>query len=258
MKRELKIELPKTSEYVIRPILLVRIDGPKPMFTYLMNWDQRVTSGCGCWFIEGAREKILVDTGRESTAAFLSSGNMSMEKVQSIEEGLRKLRLKPADIDIVILTHLHADHVELGRKFPKASFMVQRAELDFARQPRGISSAVAFRKELFEGLNFEIIDGDEEILPGIKVLLTPGHTPGGQSVAITTNKGLAVITGFCCIRENFDPPEAIKNIMPVITPGVHTSALELDESCLQIKKVADIIIPLHDLEVLQQDCIPVP
>lgn len=244
------------DEYIIRPILLVKIDGPKPMYTYLMNWDRRVLSGCGAWFIEGASRKILVDTGRESTASFLGAGGPIFEKVQSIEDGLCRLGLELADIDTVILTHLHGDHVELARRFPRATFIVQRTELDFARRPRGISSGIPYKQALFEGLNFEVIDGDEEILPGIKVLLTPGHTPGGQSVAISTGKGLAVITGFCCIRENFNPPEGIKHIMPIITPGVHTNTLEVDESCLRVKEVADIIIPVHDLECLQKESIP--
>lgn len=166
--------------------------------------------------------------------------------------------MEPADIDTVIVTHLHGDHIELGYKFPKAVFIVQKDELDFALQPRGISAGLGYRKELFEGLNFEVIDGEKEIFPGIKVLLTPGHTPGGQSAAIRTRKGLAVITGFCCIRENFDPPGATRHILPIITPGVHTSTLEIDESCLRVKKIADIIIPLHDLESLQKGSIPDP
>jgi len=245
-----------TNEYLIRPILLVKINGPKSMYTYLMNWGDQVFSGCGAWFIEGASRKILVDTGRESTISYFSGKSMNIEKVQSIEDGLSHIGLKPSDFDTVILTHLHGDHIELAHKFTKATFIVQKAELEFGRKPHGIISAMAYKKELFEGLKFEVIEGDVEIFPGITVLLTTGHTPGGQSVAINTNKGLAVITGFCCIRENFDPPQAVKEIMPIVTPGVHTSTFEIEESCLRVKKIADIIIPLHDLECLQKKRIP--
>jgi len=83
---------------------------------------------------------------------------------------------------------------------------VQKAEIEFARNPH-VTQARYYDKELIEGLNFEIIDGDRQIIDGIRVLLTPGHTPGGQSVAIETPKGTAIITGFCCTRENFEPPE---------------------------------------------------
>jgi N-acyl homoserine lactone hydrolase len=245
-----------TDEYTIRPIITVRIDGPKSMYTYLMNWDQRVLSGCGAWFIEGASKRILVDTGRESIVSFLGGAGPIFQKVQTIEDGLARLGLEPADIDTVILTHLHGDHVELARKFPKATFVVQKSELDFARRPRGVSAGVPYKQELFEGLNFEVIDGDEEILPGIKALLTPGHSPGGQSVAIRTSKGLAVIAGLCSIQENFDPPEAVRSLMPIITPGVHTSTLDADASCLRLKEIADVIIPLHDLASLEKESIP--
>jgi glyoxylase-like metal-dependent hydrolase (beta-lactamase superfamily II) len=244
------------NEYSVRPILLTKIDGPKAMYTYLMNWSERITSGCGAWFVEGSSRRILVDTGRESTASFLAGAGPIFEKVQTIEDGLGHLGLEPADIDVVILTHLHGDHVELARRFPKATFVVQKAELEFAYRPRGVSAAIPYRKELFEGLRFEVVDGDVQILPGISVLLTPGHSPGGQSVAIRTGKGLAVITGFCCIRENLDPPGAVRHLMPVITPGVHVSTVEVDESCLRVKEVADIIVPVHDIEFLRKETIP--
>jgi glyoxylase-like metal-dependent hydrolase (beta-lactamase superfamily II) len=237
-------------------MLLTKIEGPKAMYTYLMNWGERMVSGCGAWFIEGSSKKILVDTGRESTASFLAGAGPIFEKVQSLEESLRHLDLEPADIDIVILTHLHGDHVELARRFPRATFIVQKTELEFAQRPRGVSSAIPYRKELFEGLRFEVVEGDVQILPGISVLLTPGHSPGGQSVAIRTEAGLAVITGFCCVRDNFDPPDAVRHLMPVITPGVHVSTVEVDESCLRVKELADIIVPVHDIEFLRKKSIP--
>jgi len=229
---------------------------PKAVYTYLMNWDQRVTSVSGLWFIEGSQTKILVDAGRASLAAAFSQ--TELEPVQSLEDGLGKLGLEPADIELIILTHLHYDHVELAFKYPRAKFIVQKAELDFALNPRGAISRAVYRKELFEGLNFEVIEGDSEIVSGVKVLLTPGHTPGGQSVAINTGQGLAVITGFCCINENFEPPEEIRKMTPIITPTIHLNVLELDESMLMLKEISNIIIPVHDAGFFEKDIIPGP
>jgi hypothetical protein len=67
-----------------------------------------------------------------------------------------------------------------------------------------------------------------------------------MAVAINTEQGKAIITGFCCVRENFDPPESLKKLMPVITPGTHTDILAAYESTLRIKEMADILIPIHD------------
>jgi len=244
----------RKNEYSIRPIPLIQIRQPKPMFTYLMNWGQRVTACSGLWFIEGPQTKILIDTGRASLVSAFPQ--VEVEPIQPLEDGLGKFGLEPADIELIILTHLHYDHVELAHKYPRAKFIVQKAELDFALNPRGVMAGTVYKKELFDGLNFEVIEGDNKIISGVEVFLTPGHTPGGQSVGIQTKEGLAVITGFCCIHENFEPPEQLKGTMPIITPGIHMNVCELDESMLRVKQIGNIIVPVHDADFFQKDSIP--
>ncbi|MEW6326582.1 MAG: hypothetical protein AB1487_03170 [Thermodesulfobacteriota bacterium] len=82
------------------------------------------------------------------------------------------------------------------------------------------------------------------------IVLTPGHTPGGQSVAVDTSQGKAIITGFCCNDLNFPKTG------PVIAPGVHINAVEAYESARRIKEMADILIPLHDLSIGRMKKIP--
>ena len=84
-------------------------------------------------------------------------------------------------------------------------------------------------------------------MPGIEVIHTPAHTDGGLSVAIDTTAGKAIITGFCVIAENFDPPREIKAMeMAVIPPGTHVNAYEAYDILLRIKEMADILLPLHE------------
>jgi N-acyl homoserine lactone hydrolase len=85
---------------------------------------------------------------------------------------------------------------------------------------------------------------------GIKVLLTPGHTVGGQSIVVNTKKGQAVITGFCCNEQNF-PASG-----PVVPPGVHLNLMDAYDSVRKVKEVADILIPLHDLSIGRHRSIP--
>jgi len=82
-------------------------------------------------------------------------------------------------------------------------------------------------------------------------MLTPGHSPGGQSVAIETEKGTAVITGFCCINQNF-----VEGGWPVAVPGVHTNATQAYDSMLKVKEIADIIIPVHESTFAKKEMIP--
>jgi hypothetical protein len=73
---------------------------------------------------------------------------------------------------------------------------------------------------------------------------------------VKTTKGTAVITGLCTIRENYSPPPELEKNAPVITPGMHTNALEAYDSVIRIKEMADIIIPIHEAEFQQKSCIP--
>jgi glyoxylase-like metal-dependent hydrolase (beta-lactamase superfamily II) len=168
------------------------------------------------------------------------------KNVATPEEALRKVGLKCEDIDTVIVGHIHPDHLGLSYKFPNAKFIVQKREIDFARNPHP-SVAFSVRKKWIEGPNFEVIDGDKEIVPGVSVILTPGHTPGGQSVAVETKKGIAIITGFCVVRENFYPPKEFG--FPAWIPCLHTNAFELYDSMIKVKEKADILLPVHEFDM---------
>ena len=104
-------------------------------------------------------------------------------------------------------------------------------------------------------INNILNEGDKQIIPGVHVLFTPGHTPGGQSVVIETPKGTAVITGFCCMRENFEPPDQARGL-PVVPPGIHTDLLQVYDSEVKVKEIADIILPIHDAEFIGLDKVP--
>jgi len=245
------------SKYVIRPIPLEKSRGLTYKFTYLVGFGSPEERVAYTWYIEGSTENIIVDTGCESSGLvpqpIMFPFASKFEQIQSIQEGFGKVGLKPEDVDIVILTHMHEDHVQLARKYPKAKFVVQKAELEMARNPHPLQRWT-YLEDPFNDINFEVIEGDKEIVNGVSVMLTPGHTPGGQSVIVETAKGKVVITGFCCIRRNFEPPPGLA--MPVIPPGILLDAVEAYNSVLKVKEIADIVIPIHDSEFLAVDRIP--
>ena len=98
--------------------------------------------------------------------------------------------LSPADVRIVINSHLHFDHCGQNAVFKHAPFYVQRSELDRARK-----SGEAIGWFDFAGAGFELLDGDAEIAAGVRVVATPGHTIGHQSVFVETADGGAVMIG---------------------------------------------------------------
>ena len=99
--------------------------------------------------------------------------------------------LSPADVRIVINTHLHFDHCGQNAVFQHAPFYIQRPELDRARR----EETVASQWFDFAGARFELVDGDAEIAEGVRVVATPGHTVGHQSVIVDATDGDAVMIG---------------------------------------------------------------
>jgi N-acyl homoserine lactone hydrolase len=107
----------------------------------------------------------------------------------------------PRDVSRVINTHLHFDHCGGNRLFPGIPIHVQRREREAAREPGyTIPEWVEF-----DGATYVELDGEAEIVPGVRVLPTPGHTPGHQSVLVDTDDGLVVVAGDVAYRwEDFD------------------------------------------------------
>ena len=241
------------KSYSIRPIPLVISSTELSTKCYRYSMGRVVPGGVHVWFIEGASKNILVDSGA-SKEIFAAHGAFHRRDVQSLEQGLAKVGLKPEDIDLVIQTHLHWDHVALASKLSKAKFLVQKAELDFARNPHPFEPS-GYDPKLLEGLNFEVIEGDYQVEEGINLWFTPGHAPGGQSVVINTAKGTAIIDSLCSIDENFNPSE-IKAGLPVIAPATHVDVMQAYESLLRIKEKADILIPQHEVRFVLIDRIP--
>ncbi len=200
------------------------------------------------FYIEGPEEKILVDTG--GPAEENNKYWFGAKDIRTFEEALDSVSLKPEDVDIIILTHAHFDHALNIRKCPNARVYIQKEELKFSYSPHRLMRGI-YDPAFFTGVKLIPIEGDVEIVPGVKAMSSPGHTPGTQSVAVDTKDGVALITGFCCIEENFrECPEPFKdnwnNTIPV---GIATCATDALDSMLRARGVADIIIPSHGREI---------
>jgi N-acyl homoserine lactone hydrolase len=104
-------------------------------------------------------------------------------------EAMAEHDLSPADVKIVINSHLHFDHCGQNAVFRHAPFYVQRRELDRGRREEDVAWFD------FAGARFELVDGDAEIAEGVRVVATPGHTVGHQSVVVETGDGTAVMIG---------------------------------------------------------------
>jgi N-acyl homoserine lactone hydrolase len=122
---------------------------------------------------------VLVDTGVGGPQEVLNDWRVVN---RSAADALAGVGMSPADIGLVINTHLHFDHCGQNAVFSHAACYVQRAELARAKR----ESPDLYDWFGFMNARFELLDGDSEILPGLSVIATPGHTVGHQCVVVDT------------------------------------------------------------------------
>jgi N-acyl homoserine lactone hydrolase len=125
---------------------------------------------------------VLVDTGVGGPQEWLNDWRVVN---RSAADALAGLDMTPGDIDLVINTHLHFDHGGQNAVFAHAACYVQRAELNRAER----ESPELYDWFGFMDARFELLDGDTEVLPGLSVIATPGHTAGHQCVVVQSGAG---------------------------------------------------------------------
>jgi len=144
---------------------------------------QGLAMSSGCYLVQTSDGKnILIDSGLPADYA-PPPGTPPAENGKNVLEHLAGLGLHPDDIDLLICTHFDVDHAGYNDAFPQAELIVQREHYELARSghPRFAAARVHWDHP---ALRYRLIDGDTELLPGLTLLETSGHTPGHQSVLL--------------------------------------------------------------------------
>lgn len=197
---------------------LQRLDGgamfgvvPKPLWERRVPADERnrIPLAMRCLLIETRNALVLVDNGagNKESEKFIdiyglenapsSSGDGSAPHPTRLEDGIEAAGFSSADVDVVIDTHLHFDHAggntyrdaegRVRPSFPNATYYVQKGEWEFAHL-RNERIQASYLRHNFDPIAetgaFRFVEGEHEIVPGVRVVPTPGHTPHHQSVLI--------------------------------------------------------------------------
>ena len=210
-----------------------RLDGgamfgvvPKPLWERRVPADarNRIPLGMRCLLVEHESGLVLLDTGAgnkedekfydiygienrapgaEDGRPFAQAGEATM-----LEAALAAAGFAPSDVDLVINTHLHFDHAggnttrtapgRIEPAFPRARYVVQQGEYQYATHTNERTGASYFAYNyvpLHEAGRMDLVEGEREIVAGITVLPTPGHTPHHQSVLLDGGDGAALYLG---------------------------------------------------------------
>jgi glyoxylase-like metal-dependent hydrolase (beta-lactamase superfamily II) len=248
------------------PLRTGELEVNKSSQTYFWDWDQKMWASVFIWYIKGPSEHILIDAGDiapNEEGYLVAAVGLTKAKGKgpdSVKLALESVGLTPDDIDTLILTHLHRDHVGGIKLFRNSRVIVQKSELEFAHHPMATQSADAlYPRELIAALgefpHLEVIDGEQKIADGVEVITVPGHTPGTQAVSVETKKGRVVMASDAVpLYHNWYPAErkygTPNNLLKRIPPGIHYDLRQSLESMDKIQRIADIVVPSHDGYVL--------
>ena len=206
-----------------------RIEVVLPGFGF--TCDQGIPGFCAVVLIEGLDRagrptRILVDPAHVGRRPALS-------------EALAARALSPADIDAVVLTHAHWDHVQNIDLFESAPLYLHPHERRYAHRPhRNDWATPQWTGAILERQEVREVEEGAELLPGVSVIELPGHSPGSIGVKVETERGLEIITGdalhFASVAKTGQ------------NPLIFWSPEQARRSIQRVLAEADAIYPGHD------------
>ena len=172
----------------------------------------RIPLGLNCLLVRSEGKTILIETGVGDKVG--ARGQSSPVEDGNLLSELSAQGIRPEDVDVVINTHLHADHCgwntrylpvdeaggkkELVATFPRARYLIQRGEWEAATHPDERTRATYLAENLLpvkESGQLELIDGETRVTGEITVLPSPGHTADHASVVIVSGGETALYVG---------------------------------------------------------------
>lgn len=190
-----------------------------------MGSDQGSISFSSVTLIEGSK-RIVVDTGPAGRRLLLL-------------EQLRACGLTPDDIDCVVLTHVHWDHVQNLDLFPHATVMIHPRERTYCAQPHPRDWVTPrYTSTILESFRLEEVQEGDEIIPGVRVLDVPGHSPGSIALLMEGEDGVVAISS-----------DALPNTWSVMSGLPRYVFASVEEARASIQKLlnhARVFYPGHD------------
>jgi N-acyl homoserine lactone hydrolase len=198
------------------------------------------------FLVDHARGRLLFDTGVHCAAITDPVGRLGESRARrfgvrsgpgdDVVSQLGLLGLRPDEVTHVANSHFHFDHCGGNEFFPRSTFLVQRRELEAARDPAVLAERryAPSAPDFDHPLAYQPVDGEHDVFGDGTVVLIPthGHTPGHQSLRVRVGKGpdLILAADACYTRENLDR---------TLVPGVFWDADEMTRSLVRLRDLRD-------------------
>jgi len=174
----------------------------------VVDEDGMLVLSVGAILLTTGDQRVLVDTGIGARTIPLARPGTTRDAYMrggTLLQNLHALGVEPAEIEAVLLTHLHADHVGWigqesangGPTFPNAEYWVSEAEWDFWTRPERHGDAVGPRPHelgIIDGRRRDLVEGSDPVA-GVSAVTTAGHTPGHVAFSVRGTDARAVIVG---------------------------------------------------------------
>jgi N-acyl homoserine lactone hydrolase len=242
------------GKWRIRPIIRGEIYGDRSITLLLEGLGERAWLPSLVWYLTDGQHRVLVDTSFGDPERTMELQPLfKVRAALSLEAVLRKAACPPEEIDLVIISHLHWDHCENLELFPNATLVVQREEMRQALEPLDIF-AVAYnsptigRHPSWLGKHFSFAAGDEEILKGLHLVRTPGHTLGHQSVVVeATSKRYGIAADLFPLYENLHG-----SAHAAFHPPICVDYVQWWHSARKLVTQCEEILPGHDPNIKEE------
>jgi len=171
---------------------------PKPLWSQKAPADERnrITLAMRPLVVRGART-MLIDAGLGDKEDEKFHDRYGVDRRRNLDHALAEAGLSPENIDIVLASHLHFDHAggftvrdaqgRITPRFPRAQYIVRRGEWEDAMHPNARNHASYLARNyapLADAGVLQLVDEDQVIMPGVRVVRTGGHTAHHQMVLI--------------------------------------------------------------------------
>ena len=158
--------------------------------------DDRLDVPCYCYLLARPEACLLIDTGPDRELSARADLAIVGEALPALRRALGRRSRTAGEVEAIIHTHLHYDHVQNDGFFPRAEIVVQRRELQWARSEdadRFYVGVDTFADDY--GARLRLVEGASDIRDGLTLIPSGGHTPGHQSIVVQTDEGMVCICG---------------------------------------------------------------